>query len=451
MKVISYGAAKTVTGSAHMLLLEDKKILVDCGLFQGVDEEKSEELGFDPKEVDAVLLTHAHIDHCGRIPMLVKNGFRGKIYCTRPTYELSRLMLLDTAKVMLENYKSHMKRFQRGALKEMPLEPLYDEDDVFEAMEHFEPIFSYDKSYQLFDLKVTPKDAGHILGSCFYEIEYKDRKIIFSGDLGNKGKPIVRDFSLPSKADVVYVESTYGDRLHKSFEESKEELKSIIKDTIKHGNVLIPSYALERTQDILYVLREFYEEGSLPKCKIFLDSPLAIGVTKVFLRNQEYFRKETYEIMQKEDPFNLPYLTMVRDIEESKQINDIQEGAIIIAGSGMLTGGRILHHIRHHAYKEQNAIVFVGYQPHGTLGRRILEKQNPVFVMGEPINVKAKIYTVNGFSSHADQQELIEWINAANPQKICLIHGEEDKMLVLKEKLGGKNVYIPSRKEVVDV
>jgi metallo-beta-lactamase family protein len=247
------------------------------------------------------------------------------------------------------------------------------------------------------------------------------------------------------------VESTYGDRLHKSFDQSKEELKEIIKNTIKHGNVLIPSYALERTQDILYVLREFYEEGSLPKCKIFLDSPLAIGVTKVFLRNPEYFRKETYDVMQKEDPFSLPYLTMVRDVEESKQINDIQEGAIIIAGSGMLSGGRILHHIRHHAYKEQNAIVFVGYQPHGTLGRRILEKQNPVFVMGEPINIRAKIYTVNGFSSHADQSELIEWVNAANPEKICLIHGEEDKMLVLKDKLANKNVYIPSRKEVIDV
>jgi Predicted exonuclease of the beta-lactamase fold involved in RNA processing len=218
MKVISYGAAKTVTGSAHMLILDDKKILIDCGLFQGVDEQKSEELGFDPKEVDVVLLTHAHIDHCGRIPMLIKNGFKGKIYCTNPTYELSRLMLLDTAKVMLENYKSNMRRFQRGSIK-------------------------------------------------------------------------------------------------------------------------------------------------------------------------------------------------------SKQINDIQEGVIIIAGSGMLSGGRILHHIRHHAYKEQNAIVFVGYQPHGTLGRRILEKQNPVFVMGEPINIRAKIYTVNGFSSHADQSELIEWVNAANPEK----------------------------------
>ncbi len=451
MKVISYGAAKTVTGSAHMLIIDDKKILIDCGLFQGVDEEQSEELGFDPKEVDAVLLTHAHIDHCGRIPMLVKYEFKGKIYCTRPTYELSRLMLLDTAKVMLEHYKSAMKRFQRGTLKDMPVEPLYDEDDVFNALEHFEPTFSYDKVFELLGLKITPKDAGHILGSCFYEIEYKGKKIVFSGDLGNKGKPIVKDFEHPSKADVVYCESTYGDRLHKSFEESKQELKEVLLNTLKHGNVLIPSYALERTQDILYILRELYEEKSLPKCRIFLDSPLAIGVTKVFLRNPEYFKKETYEIFKKEDPFYLPYLTMVRDIEESKQINDIQEGAIIIAGSGMLSGGRILHHIRHHAYREQNAIVFVGYQPRGTLGRRILEKQNPVFVMGEPIHIKAKIYTINGFSSHADQSELTEWITAADPQKICLIHGEEDKMIILKQKLGDRNVYIPSKKEAIDV
>ncbi len=454
MKVISYGAVKTVTGSAHMLILDNKKILIDCGLFQGADEKKSEELGFDPKEVDGVLLTHAHIDHCGRIPMLVKNGFKGKIYCTNPTYELSRLMLLDTAKVMLENYKSHLKRFQRGSLKDMPEEPLYDEDDVFEALEHFEPIFSYDKSFDVLGLKVIPKDAGHILGSCFYEIKHKSDKIIFSGDLGNKGKPIVRDFSLPSKSDVVYSESTYGDRLHKSFQESKEELRDVINQTIKHGNVLIPSYALERTQDILYVLRELYEEGALPRCKIFLDSPLAINVTKVFLRNSEYFKEDTYKVFEKEDPFYLPYLTMVRDVEESKQINDIEEGAIIIAGSGMLSGGRILHHIRHHAYKEQNAIVFVGYQPHGTLGRKILERQNPVFIMGEPIYIKAKIHTINGFSSHADQRELIEWISSANPQKVCLVHGEEDKMNILKQALSQHikaDIYIPSYKEEIDV
>ena len=460
MRVIPYGGAKRVTGSCFYVEVRDVRLLIDCGMFQGEDEEKNyEPFPFDPKKLDYVILTHAHIDHCGRIPLLVKEGFKGKIICTEPTAKLSRLMLLDASKVMYENYKTLLKKLARTG--RVPREPLYEEYDVLEAMEFFKIRLPYNKDYRLSKgVVLRLRDAGHILGSAFVELDiYEDKKpkrVIFSGDLGNKNKPIVQDPESPSPADYVFIESTYGDRNHKSFEESKQELLEAIRYTIgRGGNLIIPSYALERAQEILYVLREFYEEGKLPKCQIFLDSPLAISITKLFTSHPEFYDRDTYEVFLEKNPFELPNLIYTKDVEESKAINSISSGAIIIAGSGMLNGGRVLHHLKYNLWREECSIVFVGYQPKGTLGRKIIEGAQTVRIFSEEINVRAKVFTINGFSSHADQRGLLEWLSyTQRPQKVFLIHGEEEKMKVFGEAIRaelGLSWHIPEEGEVIEL
>jgi len=482
LKIQSFGAAKTVTGSCHIVEENGVKVMIDCGLFQGKDEEnKNSELGFNPADIDYLILTHAHLDHCGRIPMLIKGGFKGKIYCTKPTFQLARLIMLDTAKIMLEDYKHDLKKKLRynpekrtsshassslsstSSLTHSSVSSsalLYNELDVFESLDRFNPVLTYNTPFiidEKHNIKAEIKDAGHILGSSFVKLMFSDSSVIFSGDLGNKNKPIVNNFSYPDEADAVYIETTYGDRLHKSFDDSKTELLNIIETTFKNGgNVLIPSYAMERTQDILYILKGFYKNGKLPKCKIFLDSPLAINITDIFLKNPEYFRKDELQVFQKDNPFEIPYLTETREVEESKEINKFTEGAIIIAGSGMLTGGRMLHHLKHNLWRKENSIIFIGYQARGTLGRRIVEGDKTIKVFGEHIDVNASVHTINGFSSHADQNELIEWLSALKNQsktKICLIHGDEDKMDIFKEKITplGFNAYIPSYAEEIEI
>lgn len=460
MKVIPYGGAKRVTGSCFYVEVRDVRLLIDCGMFQGEDEEKNyEPFPFDPKKIDYLVLTHAHIDHCGRIPLLVKEGFKGKIICTEPTAKLSRLMLLDASKVMYENYKTLLKKLARTG--RVPREPLYEEYDVLEAMEFFKIRLPYNKDYRLSKgVVLRLRDAGHILGSAFVELDiYEDKKpkrVIFSGDLGNKNKPIVQDPESPSPADYVFIESTYGDRNHKSFEESKQELLEAIRYTIgRGGNLIIPSYALERAQEILYVLREFYEEGKLPRCQIFLDSPLAISITRLFTSHPEFYDRDTYKVFLEKNPFELPNLIYTKDVEESKAINSISSGAIIIAGSGMLNGGRVLHHLKYNLWREECSIVFVGYQPKGTLGRKIIEGAQTVRIFSEEINVRAKVFTINGFSSHADQSGLLEWLSyTQRPKKVFLIHGEEEKMKVFGEAIRaelGLSWHIPEEGEVIDL
>jgi len=460
MRVIPYGGAKRVTGSCFYVEVRDVRLLIDCGMFQGEDEEKNyQPFTFDPKKLDYVILTHAHIDHCGRIPLLVKEGFKGKIICTEPTAKLSRFMLLDASKVMYENYKTLLKKLVRTG--KVPREPLYEEYDVLEAMEFFKVILPYNKDYRLSKgVVLRLRDAGHILGSAFVELDvYEDNKpkrVIFSGDLGNKNKPIVQDPESPSQADYVFIESTYGDRNHKSFEESKQELLEAIRYTIgRGGNLIIPSYALERAQEILYVLREFYEEGKLPRCQIFLDSPLAISITRLFTSHPEFYDRDTCKVFLEKNPFELPNLIYTKDVEESKAINSISSGAIIIAGSGMLNGGRVLHHLKYNLWREECSIVFVGYQPRGTLGRKIIEGAQTVRIFSEEINVRAKVFTINGFSSHADQSGLLEWLSyTQRPKKVFLIHGEEEKMKVFGEAIRaelGLSWHIPEEGEVIDL
>ena len=456
-----YGATQTVTGSCFLVKIRDTKILVDCGMFQGLEHEKNYiKFPFDPKEISYLILTHAHIDHCGRIPLLVRDGFEGKIICTKPTAQMAKIMLLDAAKVMREHYKTLYKKAIRKGL-DLPPPPLYDAYDVVKSFQYFRILVYYDTPIILEeDIKITFRDAGHILGSAFVEIEdlKTHQKITFSGDLGNKNKPIVKDFSYPSSTDFLCIETTYADRNHKSFEESKEELLKAILDTFERGgNVLIPSFALERAQEILYILREFYDEGKLPRCHVFLDSPLAIKATQIFKDNPEFYDEETFKIFTYEDPFDFPYLVLTEDVEESKSINNIKSGAIIIAGNGTVSGGRILHHLKNNLWRPECSLVFVGFQPKGTLGRHIVNGAEKVHIFGEEIPVRLKVYTINGFSSHAGQNELLDWISHFDKvKKVFLIHGEPEKMEVFKgileEKYKDKfeSVYIPSfREEIV--
>lgn len=446
--VRSYGATEMVTGSCHLIEVGKTRILVDCGMFQGENEDLNyEPFGFDPKKVDYLIVTHGHIDHIGRIPKLYKAGFRGKIITTLATKRIARIMLLDSAKVMLEEYQTEYKKALRRGRPEDVKPPLYYEDDVYDAMELFKITLDYEQKLSINDnITIKFKNAGHILGSTFVEIFIKDngvnKKLVFSGDLGLKEKLIINPLEDEDYAISVYTESTYGNRNHKSLEESIEEFKQAIIDTLKRGgNVVIPTFALERSQEVLYILRKMYDEGSLPtNARIFLDSPLAISATRIFLQFPQLFNEKLKEMIRKgENPFIFPNVEFTQTVEESKKINDIASGAIILAGSGMCTGGRIKHHLKHNLWREENSVIFVGYQTKGSLGRAIIDGAKTVRIYGEEIAVKAKIYTINGFSSHADQKTLLNWLgNIKGLENIFIVHGEKEVMEIFKEKIKEK-------------
>lgn len=443
--VISYGAAEVVTGSCHLLELESgKQILIDCGMFQGREEERNAHaFDFDPAQIDFLLVTHAHLDHVGRIPKLVKEGFEKTIVATRATFDLAQVILLDSAKIMKEDYETSFKKaLRRGSEKEIAL-PLYGEEDVNDALSLTRIMPEYDVPFELCKgVTVTYRDAGHILGSAFIEITYeengKKQTIVFSGDIGNDNDMVQPNLAACPHADYLYVESTYGDRDHQDILKSTDEFKQVVIDTLNNwGNVLIPSFAIERTQELLFLLKQMHRSGELPHCRVFVDSPMAIKATEVYNFYSDNLSEKCRETKARDGSvFDFELLTYTPDVGASKAINQVDSRAIIIAGSGMCTGGRILHHFKHRLWNRKNALIFVGYQAAGTLGRRIVDGEKWVRIYREDIRIEANVYTINGFSAHADQSGIMEWIKGMKGLKnIFLIHGEADKQTIFKEAI----------------
>ncbi len=434
--------------------VRDKRVLVDCGLFQGHDDDQGANMrfDFDPRSIDFVLLTHAHLDHCGRLPLLTERGFRGEIITTSATRDLARLVLLDAAQLQAEDAKREARRRRRRGMRGGA--PLYDETDVFDAMDRFRHFAKYEKPNDLGDgLRVTYGNAGHILGSAWIllEVDEEDtqKRVLFSGDLGMGHAPLLRPRAPAPAADVVVMESTYGDRAHKPLLPSIAELKRAIHDTVDHGgNVVIPTFALERAQEILWFLRGMVLGRELPgHPAVFLDSPMAISATRLFQRHPDGLSQEIRALLERgEDPFDFPGLHFARDIAESRAINNIHGGAIILAGSGMATGGRVLHHLRHNLWRPESSVIFVGYAADGTLARRIIDGAPTVPIFGEEFRVAARIHTIGGFSAHADRGELVNWYGTAGaPKRTFLVHGEDGARQSLADLLraSGRKVDLP--------
>ncbi len=460
--VKSYGATKEVTGSCHVFELNGVTIMIDCGMFQGEDENKNEEaFYFDPASIDYLLVTHAHLDHVGRIPKLVKEGFKGKIYATSATMDLAQIILMDSAKIMSEDFQTRYRKALRKNREKKLAKPLYeplDVDKTFRGIEWVNP--EYNKYYDLCEgVSFVYRNAGHILGSAFIELSYMDKSdshtIVFSGDIGNDNGLVMPDLNKCDKTQSLYVETTYGDRDHQKIDATIKEFKDVIVKTLNnHGNVLIPSFAVERTQELLCILREMYESGELPKCKIFLDSPMATRATAVYRQYVDELTQKCQKNVQEDGTvFNFDALVYTETPEASKGINNIKSRAIIIAGSGMCNGGRITHHFKHRIWDKHNAVVFVGFQAEGTLGREIVNGAKWINILGEDIIVKASIHTINGFSAHADRDGIIKWISSMKDlQKVFLVHGElqsQESFKTMLQKELHLNAHIVSFKEKI--
>ena len=464
MKLSFHGADQGVTGSCHLIDCAGSRILVDCGMYQGrreIAEENSQPFGFEPESIDILLLTHAHLDHCGRIPLLVKRGFKGEVVTTPASAELARLVMLDSAGLQEEEARYQMRKTRRHrGNRGASVLPLYTTLDALNSLDCFGRKASYDVPLQLVPgIRSTFLDAGHILGSASILLELEEagkaHRVLFSGDLGYRGRAILRDPATPPAVDTVVMESTYGDRLHKRLPESIDEIYGVINETLgRGGNVIIPTFALERAQEILYCLREGVDSKRIEHfINVFLDSPMAISATQIFQRHPECFDAETLEIIRDGgDPFDLPGLHFTRETSESMAINQVSGGAVIMAGSGMCTGGRIRHHLKHNLWNENNSIVFVGYAAQGTLARRIIDGDRRVRIFGEDIPVRAGIHTIGGFSAHADQAELLAWHEGTGTlTNTFLVHGEERSMQALARCLKGTRVQMPALHQTFDL
>jgi metallo-beta-lactamase family protein len=461
MKIRFLGAARTVTGSCYHLSSNGIQILVDCGIYQGKNSDEINRIPFqfDPKEINYLLLTHAHLDHSGLIPKLVMDGFQGRIFTTSATAELVEIMLYDSAHIQEKDAEWLTKKSYRSGRNEV-FEPLYNTEDVKTALPFFDkkPYGSIEELGN--GIKYRFIDAGHILGSGTLEIWYQhgnsEKKVVFSGDIGKNENPIINDPQHVEEANYVVVESTYGNRFHRGMQESIDELERAIKETFKRGgNVLIPSFAVGRTQDILYILNKLVKEGKLHDLDVYVDSPLADKATKIYMAHPEFFDAEAVTVFKfrSTEGMKIHFTTAV---EESQKINKIKSGAIIIAGSGMCEGGRIRHHFKHNIWRPECSIIFTGFQVKGTLGRHIIDGAKTAHILGEEMVIRAKVYTIGGFSAHADQKELLEWLGAftVKPEEVFIVHGEETVSLefekIVQEKLG-LNTHVPQKGEELEI
>ena len=470
MKISFLGAAKIVTGSNYFIETKNTKFLIDCGMFQGsrsINRMNYEPFSFNPEEIDFMVLSHAHIDHSGRIPKLIKKGFKGDIYSTKATADLCSIMLPDSGHIQeMENEWDNRKRRRSGGKLR---QPLYTVKEAEESLRYFKPVL-YDQKIELNqEVTLRFRDAGHILGSSIIELwikegEGKEIKLVFSGDLGRRDRPILKDPYLVDEADYLIVESTYGNKLHHPSEDDTKELISIINTTVKRGgNVVIPSFAVERAQDIIYELNKYYtayiktEDRDFLSVPVYVDSPLTVSATEIFLRNPDCFDEDTLNLINiGNNPLDFRNLRFTRTVEESRQLNISKESKVIISASGMCTAGRIKHHLKHNLWRKESSIVFVGYQAQGTLGRRIKEGEKVVKIFGEEIQVNAKICSLEGFSGHADREGIIRWIKSFKnkPKKIFVVHGEGEATEEISRKIEEElkiRTHIPELGETLSI
>ncbi len=465
MKAQFFGAVRTVTGTMHRLQINNRQVLLDCGLYQGrrkEAEERNRHLPFPADKIDSMILSHAHIDHSGNIPSLVHSGFDGNIFATFATRDLCEIMLLDSAHIQELDAKFVNKRHQRHG--DLPVQPLYNAKDVVDAMQHFTGQ-TYNRWFFVTNgIKAKFLNAGHILGAAQIEIEAQEdgttNLIIFSGDLGRRNLPILRDPEPIHEADYLIIESTYGGRLHDPIEQANEKLAKVIHDTVaRGGKIIVPAFSVGRTQELVYSLHQLLDEGRIPPIPIFVDSPLSTNVTEIFRLHSDLFDQETIEqfIHNHEDPFGFGLLTYIRDLEDSKKLNDMNEPCIIISASGMCEAGRILHHLRNNIENPRNTILIVGFMAADTLGKKLVDRWDKVKIFGEEYTRRAEVVVLNTFSAHADRNDLLRYVGNFDQERmkgIFCVHGDEDQTYALVEgikELGFRQVFAPIAGEEFDL
>ncbi len=447
MRITPFGAAQTVTGSCHLVEHQNYRLLLDCGAYQGANEERNEApFGFDPRTVDAVLISHAHNDHIGRLPMLIRQGFAGRVYVTEPTRLILPVILEDALRLMQEE----RERLERKGREAPPLP--WNERDLAELYTRLEEV-TYYQTQSLGPFSYRLRDAGHLPGSAFIQLEAAGKSLIFSGDLGHRRKDVLVDPDYPAMVDLVLCEGTYGDRSHRPFAATLEEFSDILSSVLgQNGKVFIPSFALERTQEVLFYIRELEQREAIPSVPVFVDSPMASKISEIYPKVRDFFSSEVQHLYaQGLDPFRPRRLQYTHSVEESKALNLMQGPMIVIAGNGMLSGGRILHHLRHGLPSSKNAVIITGYQPRGGLGELLISGAEAVRIFGETVQVRARTHTLGGFSGHAGRDELLDWLDSE--QRIVLVHGEAEKLQMLGQALRerGKEAFLGEWGKAIEV